>query len=46
MQKGRSVLFPNLFPYGSHSAVSLFDDRHFVEIGLASPDSYADSFLN
>jgi galactose-1-phosphate uridylyltransferase len=46
MQKGRSVLFPNLFPYGSYSAVSLFDDRHFVEIGTASPDSYADCFLN
>jgi len=46
MQKGRSVLFPNLFPYGGHSAVSLFDDGHFVEIGTASPDSYADCFLN
>ena len=29
--RGASVLFPNLFPYGAHSAVSLFDDRHFVE---------------
>jgi galactose-1-phosphate uridylyltransferase len=46
MQKGRSVLFPNLFPYGSHSAVSLFDERHFVEIGTASPNSYADCLLN
>jgi UDPglucose--hexose-1-phosphate uridylyltransferase len=43
---GESVLFPNLFPYGSYSAVSLFDDRHFVEIGKASVDSYRDSFLN
>jgi galactose-1-phosphate uridylyltransferase len=46
MQKGGSILFHNLFPYGSHSAVSLFDDRHFVEIGTASPDSYADCLLN
>jgi len=46
LQKGRSVLFPNLFPYGSHSAVSLFDDQHFVEIGTASADSYADCLLN
>jgi len=46
MQRGRSLLFPNLFPYGSHSAVSLFDERHFVEIGTASPDSYADCLLN
>jgi galactose-1-phosphate uridylyltransferase len=46
MERGRSVLFPNLFPYGSHSAVSLFDDRHFVEIGTASADTYADCLLN
>jgi galactose-1-phosphate uridylyltransferase len=26
--------------------VSLFDDRHFVEIGTACPESYADSLLN
>jgi UDPglucose--hexose-1-phosphate uridylyltransferase len=41
-----SILFPNLFPYGSYSAVSLFDDSHFVEIGTASAFSYADSFIN
>jgi galactose-1-phosphate uridylyltransferase len=46
MRRGQSVLFPNLFPYGGYSAVSLFDDRHFVEIGTAAPDAYADSFLN
>ena len=44
--RGASVLFPNLFPYGAHSAVSLFDDRHFVEIGTASVESYTNSFLN
>ncbi len=41
-----SILFPNLFPYGSYSAVSLFDNRHFVEIGTASVSSYADCFIN
>jgi len=41
-----SLLFPNLFPYGSYSAVSLFDNTHFVEIGKASHASYTDSFLN
>lgn len=46
MVEGSSLLFPNLFPYGSYSAVSLFDDRHFVEIGTASLASYRDSFLN
>lgn len=44
--RGESILFPNLFPYGRYSGVSLFDDSHFVEIGTASVRSYADSFLN
>jgi len=44
--KGKSILFPNLFPYGSYSAVSLFDNNHFVEIGTASCQSYADSLAN
>ncbi|MGW8193991.1 MAG: galactose-1-phosphate uridylyltransferase [Desulforhopalus sp.] len=44
--RGTSLLFPNLFPYGRYSGVSLFDDTHFVEIGTASVDSYRDSLLN
>ena len=46
LAQGDSLLFPNLFPYGSYSAVSLFDNTHFVEIGNASAESYADGFLN
>jgi galactose-1-phosphate uridylyltransferase len=46
LTRGRSTLFPNLFPYGRYSAVSLFDDDHFVEIGTARLSSYADSLLN
>ncbi len=46
LKQGRSLLFPNLFPYGSYSAVSLISDEHFVEIGKASVSSYADSFIN
>lgn len=46
MVRGTSTLFPNLFPYGRYSAVSIFDDNHFVEIGTASLQSYVDSFLN
>ena len=46
MVAGRSVLFPNLFPYAAYSAVSLFDDRHFVEIGTASLATYVDCFIN
>jgi UDPglucose--hexose-1-phosphate uridylyltransferase len=43
---GSSVLFPNLFPYGAYSAVSLFSEEHFVEIGTASEESYSNSFQN
>jgi len=46
LQVGGSKLFPNLFPYGSYSAVSLIDANHFVEIGKASWSSYRDSFEN
>jgi len=46
LARGDSLLFPNLFPYGAYSGVSLFDDNHFVEIGTASVRSYGDSFLN
>ncbi len=44
--RGKSILFPNLFPYGQYSAVSIFDDRHFVEIGRADLSSCIDCFLN
>lgn len=46
MIQGDSLLFPNLYPYGNHSAVSLFNDDHFVEIGTASLSSYTNSLLN
>jgi galactose-1-phosphate uridylyltransferase len=44
LRSGSSTLFPNLYPYGSYSAVSLIDDVHFVEIGTASATSYQNSF--
>jgi len=46
LTQGDSILFPNLFPYGSYSAVSLFDNLHFVEMGTALPPSYTDCFIN
>ena len=46
MTRGESLLFPNLFPYGPYSAVSLFDNVHFVEIGTATESSYADCLVN
>ena len=46
LEYGQAVLFPNLFPYGRYSAVSVFDNRHFVEIGTAAPKTYSDCFIN
>jgi galactose-1-phosphate uridylyltransferase len=46
MMRGQSILFPNLFPYAAYSAVSLIDERHFVEIGTAAARDYADCFIN
>jgi galactose-1-phosphate uridylyltransferase len=46
MNQGESLLFPNLFPYGSYSAVSLFNNQHFVEIGTATVSSYSDCLIN
>lgn len=46
MKRGRSLLFPNLFPYGAYSAVGLFDNVHFVEIGTASVQRYTDCLIN
>ncbi len=42
----KSVLFPNLFPYTEWSGVSIFDDKHYVEIGSASIESYRDCLIN
>lgn len=44
--RGDALLFPNLFPYGAYSAVSLFDNTHFVEIGEASEGSYSNCLIN
>jgi galactose-1-phosphate uridylyltransferase len=46
MTRGESLLFPNLFPYGAYSAVSLVDNAHFVEIGTAVESSYTDCLVN
>ncbi len=46
MTRGESLLFPNLFPYGAYSAVSLFGNTHFVEIGTATARSYTDCLVN
>jgi galactose-1-phosphate uridylyltransferase len=43
---GESILFPNLSPYGRHSAVSTFSPDHFIEIGQFTEDRYRDNFIN
>jgi len=46
LTRGKSILFPNMFPYGSYSAVAVFDEIHFVEIGDSDIQTYADGFAN
>jgi len=41
-----SILFPNLFPYTEWSGVSLFNEKHYVEIGTESISSYRDCLIN
>ncbi|MBN2224563.1 MAG: hypothetical protein JW765_07820 [Deltaproteobacteria bacterium] len=43
---GESILFPNLSPYGRHSAVSTFSPDHFIEIGEFTEIHYRDNFVN
>ncbi len=44
--RNKSILFPNLFPYGRHSAVSTFSPEHFIEIGDFTPAEYTDNLIN
>ncbi|MBE9546620.1 MAG: galactose-1-phosphate uridylyltransferase, partial [Proteobacteria bacterium] len=46
LTRGESILFPNMFPYGSYSAVAVFDEAHFTEIGGSDVQTYADCFAN
>ncbi len=43
---GESILFPNLSPYGRHSAVSTFSSAHFIEIGQFTERLYRDTLIN
>jgi UDPglucose--hexose-1-phosphate uridylyltransferase len=43
---GESILFPNLSPYGRHSAVSTFSPDHFIEIGAFTERLYMDNLSN
>jgi galactose-1-phosphate uridylyltransferase len=43
---GRSILFPNLAPYGRHSAVCIFSEDHHVPLGAFPFELFRDALLN
>lgn len=43
---GQSVLFPNLAPYGRHSAVCIFSNEHHVELGKFGKRLFGDALAN
>jgi len=41
---GSAVLFPNMFPYDTFSAVAIFSDAHFMPLGDFEPELLRDGF--
>jgi len=41
---GSAVLFPNMFPYDTFSAVAIFSDEHFMPLGDFGPELLRDGF--
>lgn len=46
LEKGQSVLFPNLLPYDAHSALAVICRDHFKTLSGFSPRLLSDAFLN
>jgi galactose-1-phosphate uridylyltransferase len=44
--KGESTIFPNMFPYGKHSAVGIFSGEHYVKLDQFETKMLADGFAN
>lgn len=44
--RGESILFPNLMPYGCHSAVVLFSTTHHIPMGAFSHVQVQDALAN
>jgi galactose-1-phosphate uridylyltransferase len=45
IREGDAVIFPNMFPYDTHSAVAIFSDEHFKPLGDFAPELLRDGFL-
>jgi len=44
IQQGRAVVFPNMFPYDTYSAVAIFSDEHFKPLTDFAPELLSDGF--
>ncbi|MBM4352978.1 MAG: hypothetical protein FJ109_04165 [Deltaproteobacteria bacterium] len=44
--RGSSVLFPNIAPYGRHSAVCLFSPQHHIPLGEFTQTKFHDAIRN
>jgi galactose-1-phosphate uridylyltransferase len=45
IRRGSALLFPNMFPYDTFSAVAIFSEEHFKPLGDFSPELLRDGFL-
>ncbi|MFW6011445.1 MAG: hypothetical protein ACOC8R_00015 [Desulfosalsimonas sp.] len=46
LEKGQSVLFPNLLPYDAHSALAVLCKKHYRALTDFTPDIFMDAFEN
>ncbi|UCD56986.1 MAG: hypothetical protein JSV16_14395 [Candidatus Hydrogenedentota bacterium] len=44
IQRGSAIVFPNMFPYDTFSAVAIFSDEHFKPLGDFAPELLCDGF--
>jgi galactose-1-phosphate uridylyltransferase len=44
IQRGSAVVFPNMFPYDTYSAVAIFSEEHFKPLGDFAPELLSDGF--
>ncbi len=46
LEKGESVLFPNLLPYDAHSALAVLCSQHYKRLSEFTPGIFTDAFAN
>jgi UDPglucose--hexose-1-phosphate uridylyltransferase len=44
IKRGSAVIFPNMFPYDTHSAVAIFSEEHFKPLDSFEPELLRDGF--